>query len=51
MSMNFVIRALAIGVVGLLADRFGLMNAFLWSGLLAFLSVPAVFTLPNTKRN
>ena len=51
MSMNFVIRALAIGVVGLLADRFGLMNAFLWSGLLAFLSVPAVFTLPNAKRN
>lgn len=50
MSMNFVIRAVAIGAVGLLADRFGLMNAFLWSGLVAFLSVPAVFTLPTRPK-
>ncbi len=51
MAMNFVIRAFAIGVVGLLADRFGLQNAFLWSALAAFLSIPAVFWLPmpNTE--
>jgi len=46
MAMNFVIRAFAIAVVGLLADRFGLQNAFLWSALAAFLSIPAVFWLP-----
>lgn len=47
MAMNFVIRAAAIGVVGLLADRYGLQNAFLWSGILGFLSIPAVFWLPE----
>jgi MFS transporter, FSR family, fosmidomycin resistance protein len=47
MSMNFVIRALAVWVVGLLADHFGLMNAFFWSGLAAFFSIPAVFWLPE----
>lgn len=47
MSMNFVIRALAIGVIGLLADRYGMQNAFLWSAIVGFLSVPAVFWLPT----
>jgi FSR family fosmidomycin resistance protein-like MFS transporter len=46
MAMNFVIRAFAIAVVGTLADRYGLYNAFLWSALLGFLSIPAVFWLP-----
>ncbi len=49
MAMNFVIRAFAIAVVGLLADRFGLQNAFLWSAFAAFLSIPAVFWLPNAR--
>lgn len=47
MAMNFVIRALAIAVVGTLADQFGLYNAFFWSALLGFLSIPAVFWLPT----
>jgi len=47
MSMNFVIRACAVWIVGLLADQVGLMNAFFWSGLAAFLSLPAVFWLPE----
>ncbi len=51
MAMNFVIRAFAIGVVGLLADRFGLHNAFLWSAIAAFLSVPAVFWLPKNTQH
>ncbi|HRW06230.1 MAG TPA: MFS transporter [Caldilineaceae bacterium] len=47
MAMNFVIRAAAIGVVGLLADRYGLPTAFLWSAIAGFLSIPAVFWLPE----
>ncbi|MCB0064296.1 MAG: MFS transporter, partial [Caldilineaceae bacterium] len=47
MAMNFVIRAFAIAVVGALADRFGMYNAFFWSALLGFISIPAVFWLPT----
>lgn len=46
LAMNFLIRALAIGAVGLFADRFGLTNAFLWSALAMFLSLPAIRYLP-----
>jgi FSR family fosmidomycin resistance protein-like MFS transporter len=49
MAMNFVIRASAIAIVGAWADRFGLQNAFLWSALVAFLSIPAVFWLPKSS--
>ncbi len=47
LAMNFLIRALAIGVVGWLADRYGLTNAFFWSALLVFLSLPAIRYLPQ----
>lgn len=47
MAMNFVIRAAAIGVVGLLADRYGLQTAFTWSAIIGFLSIPAIFWLPE----
>jgi FSR family fosmidomycin resistance protein-like MFS transporter len=47
LALNFLIRALAIWVVGLLADRYGLTNAFLWSALLALLSLPAIRFLPK----
>lgn len=47
MLMNFVIRALAVWIVGLLADQIGLMDAFFWSGVAAFFSLPAVFWLPE----
>ncbi|MEZ4870398.1 MAG: MFS transporter [Caldilineaceae bacterium] len=50
MAMNFVIRATAVGVVGLLSDRFGMMSAFYWSGLAAFISIPTVLWLPERKR-
>ena len=49
LALGFMMRALGIWVVGTLADRFGLRDAFLWSGLLAFLSVPAVFFLPRPE--
>jgi FSR family fosmidomycin resistance protein-like MFS transporter len=47
LAMNFLTRALAIWVVGLLADRYGLTNAFLWSALLVFLGLPAIRFLPQ----
>jgi len=47
LAVTFLVRALGIWVVGLLADQIGLQNAFLWGGVLAFLSVPAVFFLPR----
>jgi FSR family fosmidomycin resistance protein-like MFS transporter len=50
LSVTFLVRALGIWVVGTLADMIGLQHAFMWSGLLAFLSIPAVFLLPHTDR-
>lgn len=47
LALGFLIRAAGIWLVGMLADRFGLQQAFLWSGLLALLSIPAVFKLPD----
>lgn len=49
MAINFVFRGIGIYLVGWVGDAFGLNNAFLWSGLLAFLSVPTVFMLPDPK--
>lgn len=48
LAMTFMVRALGIWVVGMLADRIGLQSAFLWSGVLALFSVPAVFMLPSS---
>ena len=50
LALNFLVRALAIWTVGVLADRFGLLNAFLWSGVLALFSLPAVRWLPGKAR-
>lgn len=47
LALNFLIRALAVAVVGLLADGLGLSQAYWISGILALLSVPAVFFLPE----
>jgi len=49
MFLNFLIRATAIALVGLMADRLGLTTAFMISGLIALLSVPAVFRLPSER--
>lgn len=37
LGLNFLIRALGNWSVGLLADQFGLADAFLWSGIVALL--------------
>lgn len=48
---NFVIRAPALWLLGSVADRFGLENAFLMSGLIAFIGVPAILRLPERSRD
>lgn len=49
MFLNFVVRAIAIAIVGLMADQVGLTTAFLISGFVALLSIPAVFRLPSER--
>ncbi len=51
MTLNFGFRGIAIWLVGRLADSSGLNSAFLWSGLLAFLSVPVLLWLPNLSND
>ena len=46
LALTFLLRALGIWVLGLLADGVGIRSAFLWSGVAALLSVPAVWFLP-----
>ena len=48
---NFVIRSPALWLLGSVADRFGLENAFLMSGLIAFVGVPAILRLPERSRD
>ena len=47
---NFVIRSPALWLLGSVADRFGLENAFLMSGLIAFVGVPAILRLPERRK-
>lgn len=49
LALNFVLRGIGIWLVGALADSAGLQSAFLWSGLLAYLGLPAVWLLPRRK--
>lgn len=49
LALNFVVRGAGIWLVGALADRVGLNSAFLWSGLLAYLGLPAVWLLPRRE--
>lgn len=49
LAVGFVIQGVGIWAVGALADQVGLRTAFLSSGLLAFLSIPAVFFLPRAS--
>jgi FSR family fosmidomycin resistance protein-like MFS transporter len=46
-AINFLIRAIGIWVVGLLADQFGLTTSFVISAVTAFISVPALRFLPR----
>ena len=50
MFLNFIVRAFGVWMVGVMADRYGLNTAFFWSALIAFLSIPAIFRLPEQAR-
>ncbi|HEY52506.1 MAG TPA: MFS transporter [Caldilineae bacterium] len=50
LALSFLIRALGIWLVGMVADHYGMSNAFLFACILAFLSLPAVFFLPPRRR-
>jgi FSR family fosmidomycin resistance protein-like MFS transporter len=47
LASNFVSRAFAIYVVGVLADNFGLTNAFLVSAIIGVACIPALRFLPE----
>ena len=49
LALNFLVRALGIWVVGQFSDAFGLNAAFTTTAVLAFISVPAVFFLPEKR--
>lgn len=45
LAANFLIRAFGIWAIGFTADQFGLGTAFLWSAVIGFLTLPAVWGL------
>jgi len=49
LTANFLTRALAIWLVGWMADAFGLQTAFVWSGAIGLLTVAGVWALPKGK--
>jgi FSR family fosmidomycin resistance protein-like MFS transporter len=47
MAIAFLMQSLAILVIGILGDQFGLNTAFLVSALVSLLAIPVIFFLPN----
>ena len=45
-SMNFLLRSLALLLVGMAGDAFGLQATFMWSALLSLLGLVGIFMLP-----
>jgi len=50
MAMSFVIRALAILLIGTIGDEFSLRTAFYFSSGLMLLGLPLIFLLPGKSR-
>lgn len=50
MLLSFISRSLGMLLVGIAGDHIGLESAFLWSALIAFLTLPGVFFLPGKMR-
>ena len=49
MAMSFIALSLTSVLIGALADRLGLHQAFFWSAIIGFGAVPFVFLLPAKK--
>ena len=49
MAMNFVLRSVAVVIVGALGDGFGLRWAFTISALAPLLSLPLIYRIPENK--
>ncbi len=51
MAISFICLALAATGIGMLADRFGLRQAFMWTVISGFVAAPLVFLLPRAQKN
>ena len=51
LALNFLIRAFGIWAVGRIGDLSGLPQAYLISALVAFVSIPAVWLLPDESQS
>ena len=47
MSMSFLIRSLAMLLIGIAGDAIGLRAVYIWSAGIALLSIPAILALPQ----
>jgi MFS family permease len=50
MALSFIGLSVTSLLIGMLADRLGLHQAFFWSAILGFGALPAVFWLPVKKK-
>jgi FSR family fosmidomycin resistance protein-like MFS transporter len=51
MAINFICLSLAAIGIGMLADRLGLRQAFLWTAISGLIASPLVLLLPRAPRN
>jgi FSR family fosmidomycin resistance protein-like MFS transporter len=49
LSISFILRSLAMVLVGFGGDRLGLETAFFWSAIVSLLAIPVVFFLPQSS--
>lgn len=47
MTITFLIRPIAILVIGAIGDRGGLQSAYFWSAWISLLAIPAILALPG----
>ena len=47
MSLNFLLRPIAILAIGYVGEKYSLQTAYLWSAIVALLAIPAILTLPS----
>jgi len=50
MFISFLIRPVTTIIIGAVGDHFGLQEAFFWSALISFFSIPAIIALPQIPK-